>query len=147
MEQGLSWSERGRIDASTAEATALFQARLLSFWDSLFPAVAPGTNAEHSAFSLLHGSRDSSTVPLQVLLTSHGGSVRQLIQGLVGDRKDHYKVNLVERDPAKLAEGTTRRITNCSITQFELERDAVTGTKLLYSIILALTDACACRVH
>lgn len=94
--------ERNRL-SGTIEPTKVIQARLFEFWDMLLPP------------SNSHSDDDTSLPPKRILLVSHGGAIRALIQGLLTMRSSHYTL-----DPSQDLSG---RLGNCSITEIEVEFD------------------------
>lgn len=104
--QGKTWGDIGvgqdLADLGVEPSEAL-QARLLAFWDSLFPT-DPSTPSALGPFA--------DSTPRRVLVATHGGSIRQLVAGLLNER--HYVLDL---PPDAAVEGTKKRVSNCSITQ------------------------------
>lgn len=98
----------GEGDRSTIEPLDVLHARLFEFWDDLFPAEVPEPSAE----------TPPRTTDRQILLVSHGGAIRALVQGLLSERAGDYSSDL----PGESA-GTGGRIGNCSVTQFVMERN------------------------
>lgn len=117
--QGKRWGDMG-ADISTAEPTTIFEGRLLSFWSSLF------SSTSSSPLLLPLFKMDDTRY---VLITSHGGSIRQLIAGLfkngVNRQEGDYEIDLPEE---RKEEGTSRRVTNCSITTIEMEQFLLDGS-------------------
>lgn len=91
----------------TIEPGPVLSRRLLSFWDEKLAALPP-----------LASPSDS---PTQLLLVSHGGAIRHLIEDLVVRRKEDYAIELQTTDEETLREGILRRIGNCCVTEVHVE--------------------------
>lgn len=79
----------------------------MSFWDE--------------RLSSLLSLSSPSDPPSQLLLVSHGGAIRHLIEDLVVRRKEDYTINLQTTDEETLREGIMRRIGNCCVTELHVE--------------------------
>lgn len=79
----------------------------MSFWDEVLSKVP--------------SQIDPASAPTQILLVSHGGAIRHLIEDLVVRRKEDYTVQLQTTDEATLREGIMRRIGNCCVTEVQLD--------------------------
>lgn len=90
----------------------------MSFWDEVLSNVPEDTET-----------------PFQVLVVSHGGAIRHLIEDLVVRRHTQFAVNLQTTDPETLKEGIKRRIGNCCITEVQLEElgEGWTGRLVRYA--------------
>lgn len=66
----------------------------------------------------LSTSLSSTPTRSNLLITSHGGSIRQLTQGLFVDRAGRYNLDLSQEGRV---EGLQRRVMNCSITTIEMK--------------------------
>lgn len=98
------------VDMSTIEPAPVLLARLLSFWDFLFPS--PPTSLPTTA----------TTSPRQLLLVSHGGSIKTFVNGLLAERANDYAVV-----PEGFVGTVGESVANCSITRVEMEWDGGEG--------------------
>ena len=106
--QGKRWGDPG-ANIDTIEPAEVLQARLLSFWDSHFPSPP----------------NPSMSSPRQVLVVSHGGSIRQLVSALLMSRSFELDLPLEHQ-----LEGTSRRVANCAITEMIMDEVLVDGGEL-----------------
>jgi hypothetical protein len=69
--------------------------------------------------------------PLQILVVSHGGSIRQHIQDLIVERRADYIIELCGEE--KKREGIEKRVGNCCVTEVRMEQilDEGSGGELL----------------
>lgn len=104
----------GEGDVSTIEPTEHLRARLFSFWDTLLPPTGPEPQTT------------STPNDRQILLVSHGGAIRGLVAALLESRSKDYTLDL-QGDAESIAEGTSKRIGNCSITQFVVDWNSEQG--------------------
>ncbi|GAA5904909.1 histidine phosphatase family protein [Sporobolomyces salmoneus] len=113
-------------DRSTVEPADKLRARLFSFWDDLFPSISPSSSTPQSTTT---PTREDEEEPLQVLVASHGASIREFIQALISERSEEYEVNdLPEGEEAMLRRGE-KRIGNCARTCVEMTPTFNNGSK------------------
>jgi broad specificity phosphatase PhoE len=105
--QGNSRASAPASAHQTIEPGPVLSRRLMSFWDERL-----------SSFPSLPSPSDP---PTQLLLVSHGGAIRHLIEDLVVGRKENYSVDLQITDEETLREGIVRRIGNCCVTEVHVE--------------------------
>lgn len=115
--QGKRRDESTREDALTIEPQAVLRNRLFSFWDDILAraaALPPGTD---------------STPALEILVVSHGGSIRCLVQDLLLERREDYTIDWDRLDPK--GEGVEKRIGNCCVSEFQMRlvEEPVGGTR------------------
>ncbi|ORY72239.1 histidine phosphatase superfamily [Leucosporidium creatinivorum] len=91
----------------TIEPGPVLSRRLMSFWDEKLAS--------------LPSLSSPSDPPTQILLVSHGGAIRHLIEDLVVARKQDYAIDLQTTDEETLREGIMRRIGNCCVTEVHVE--------------------------
>ncbi|KAM0756282.1 phosphoglycerate mutase-like protein [Meredithblackwellia eburnea MCA 4105] len=96
----------GEGDNSTIEPAKALHARLFSFWDDLFPPTSTSPTS------------NSNSTPRQILLVSHGGAIRGLVAALLSERASDYTFDSANGPEAI---SVTKRVTNCSVTQFAVE--------------------------
>jgi len=89
---------------ATIEPAPVLLARLLSFWDSLFPSPPPPAPAA------------ASTLPRQVLVVSHGGAIKTFVNGLLAERAADYAIV-----PEGFVGSVGESVANCSFTRVEME--------------------------
>lgn len=94
------------VDMSTVEPAPVLRARLLSFWDDLFSCPPPGRFL-------------SSDPPRQALYVSHGGSIKEFVNGVLDERAGDYAVA-----PEGFVGNVGESVANCSITRIAMTWDA-----------------------
>lgn len=124
--QGKRWGDPG-ANIDTIEPAQVLQARLLSFWDAHFPNSTSLVDNSTPSSTPSTPTIDSTTSPRRVLIVSHGGSIRQLVSALLMSRGFELDLPLEHQ-----AEGTSRRVANCSITEFVIDEVLENGGTILH---------------
>ncbi|KAK4053790.1 hypothetical protein OIV83_001446 [Microbotryomycetes sp. JL201] len=102
--EGKRWGDLPESCKSTIESGAKLTERLMSFWDERLSNLPQSTSER----------------PYRILLASHGGAIRHLVEDLLLRRKEAYAVAIpgTEETVTKALSG---RIGNCCITEFIVE--------------------------
>lgn len=103
--QGKRRDEATPSDHATVEPGTALTQRLMSFWDERLKALA---------------SSEQSDQPRKILLVSHGGAIRHLIEDLAVRRGSSYVMDLPSGESLDQVIG--KRIGNCCITEIHVEQ-------------------------
>ncbi|KAM0792287.1 hypothetical protein ACM66B_004977 [Microbotryomycetes sp. NB124-2] len=106
--EGKRWGDLPDSHKSTIEPGAKLTERLMSFWDERL------ANLPQTA---------SPQRPHRILLASHGGAIRHLVEDLLLRRKESYAVAIPGTEQ-QVTQALNGRIGNCCITEFVVDEVA-----------------------
>ncbi|KAK4058857.1 hypothetical protein OIO90_000303 [Microbotryomycetes sp. JL221] len=102
--QGKTWADVTDDVRATIEPGAALTERLMSFWDERLATLPESANSR----------------PQRILLVSHGGAIRHLVEDLISRRRERYTV-AIRGTPEQVQQVLHGRIGNCCVTEFAVE--------------------------